>query len=183
MFFDRSDDDAALAFPVPPPPASVQTRIRPFSFPVPAATPLTTPTTATVITRAPRAFAAPWNVPAWLPPSVEGPATFFVGAVGGVLLGVIAVIMTTFFMGVAAPCAAAEVAPHVPEMGARVLVVAKPITSASRAPHAEEAVAAVAAPAAPAVLARARAIPSRTTATNRALPKRKSDLLSAALAP
>lgn len=160
MFSDRSDDAAVLAFPVPPPPASVQTRIRPFSFPVPAATPLTTPTTATVITRAPRELAAPWTVPAWLPPSVEGPATFFVGATGGVLLGVLAVVMTTFFMGVAAPCAAVEVAPHVPDTGARVLVVAGPITSASR-----------------------RVVPSRTTATVRALPKRKSDLLSAALAP
>ncbi len=198
MFFDRSDDEGSvLAFPVPPPPPSAHTRVRPFELLVLDGA--TTPTAPSVMTRVPTALvgepplSAPWSVPAWLPRSVEGPATFAVGAFGGAVLGLLAVMMTTLFMSQSAPCAngAPELTLHTADLGARTLLIAKPLTAPKRAAVAQaEDVAAPAAATTTSLLAARRAIApratqARTTATRRAQPKRDNDnsILAAALTP
>jgi hypothetical protein len=125
----------------------------------------------------------PWTVPAWLPREVEGPLTFLVGAFGGVLLAFWVVTVTNAFLAMGGAAPAAEPVSRVAaivEPGARVLVIAKPLAFAERAPVAAESDVAPVVPRAASRPVATRA-PARKTATVRPTPKR--DVFAAALNP
>jgi hypothetical protein len=122
----------------------------------------------------PRPPFVPWHVPAWLPPAAEGPATFVVGVVAGLVVAFFvstAAGFVTSLVRAAAPSpTTAPRAASAVEPGARALVITRPRAAALRA----------AAPLPGAVTAPAH--PARRTAVAHPLPRREV-LFAAALAP
>ena len=137
----------------------------------------------------PRPRFVPWHVPAWLPRSAEGPATFLVGVVGGLVLA-FCVSALASFVGSLGGSSADDAGPTsriaaVVEPGARALIIARPVTHAARAavdvaPEAAPPVAS-ARPAGPRLVG-THAPTTHKTAIARPVPKRDV-LLAAVLTP